>query len=61
MAADLTSDVSTHVETLYRNGITALKGAFPRDWVEQCREDMMAAFWDAIQRPGIWCAASSTT
>jgi hypothetical protein len=40
------------VEVLHRDGITALKGAFPREWVEQCREDMMTAFWEAIQRPG---------
>jgi len=45
-------DLSGYVGTLYRDGITALKGAFSREWVEQCREDMMAAFWDAIQRPG---------
>lgn len=44
--------MSADVETLYRDGITALKGAFSRDWVEQCREDMMTAFWEAIQRPG---------
>ena len=30
----------------------SLKGAFSRDWTKQMREDMMAAFWDAIQRPG---------
>jgi hypothetical protein len=46
------SDVSQDRETLYRDGITARKGAFSRDWVEQCREDMMTAFWEAIQRPG---------
>jgi hypothetical protein len=52
MSTGASSDVSNDVETLYRDGITALKGAFPRDWVEQCREDMMTAFWEAIQRPG---------
>ncbi|MFC0626475.1 phytanoyl-CoA dioxygenase family protein [Kribbella deserti] len=45
-------DVATDVEVLYRDGITALKGAFPREWVERLREDMMEAFWAAIQRPG---------
>jgi hypothetical protein len=45
-------DISTHVEELNRGGITALKGAFSREWVEQVRQDMMSAFWDAIQRPG---------
>jgi len=47
-----TFDLDGHVETLNRDGITALKGAFSRDWVEQLREDMMTAFWAAIQRPG---------
>ena len=28
------------------------KGAFSREWVEQLREDMMTAFWEALQRPG---------
>jgi hypothetical protein len=45
-------DVQANVETLYKDGITGLKGAFPREWVEQLREDMMTAFWAAIQRPG---------
>lgn len=52
MSTGPSSDVSKDVEALYRDGITALKGAFSRDWVEQCREDMMTAFWEAIQRPG---------
>ena len=43
-------DVKQHVDTLYRDGITALKGAFSRDWAEAMREDMMTAFWEAIQR-----------
>jgi hypothetical protein len=46
------ADTSEHVQVLYRDGITALKAAFSREWVEQCREDMMTAFWAAIQRPG---------
>jgi hypothetical protein len=45
-------DVAAHLETLHRDGITALRGAFSPDWVEQLREDMMEAFWAAIQRPG---------
>jgi hypothetical protein len=40
------------VDTLYRDGIVAKKGAFSREWAEQMREDMMTAFWEAIQRPG---------
>jgi hypothetical protein len=45
-------DVPAHVETLYRDGVTAAKSIFSRDWVERMREDMMDAFWAAIQRPG---------
>jgi hypothetical protein len=44
-------DVSRDIDVLYRDGIVAKKSAFPRDWVEQLREDMMTAFWEAIQRP----------
>ncbi len=44
--------IAGNVETLNRDGIVALKGAFTRAWVEDMREDMMAAFWPAIQRPG---------
>ena len=43
---------TSEVETLYRDGIVGLKGAFARAWVEDMREDMMTAFWSAIQRPG---------
>jgi Phytanoyl-CoA dioxygenase (PhyH) len=43
---------SPDVETLYRDGVVAKQGAFPREWVERLREDMMTAFWKAIQRPG---------
>jgi hypothetical protein len=45
-------DLAAHLETLQRDGITGLKGAFPRDWAHAMREDMMTAFWAAIQRPG---------
>jgi hypothetical protein len=41
-----------HVEALYSDGVTALPGAFSRQWVEGVRQDMMTAFWSAIQRPG---------
>jgi len=40
------------VETLTRDGIVGRKGAFSRDFAEAMREDMMTAFWKAIQRPG---------
>ncbi|HYO93446.1 MAG TPA: phytanoyl-CoA dioxygenase family protein [Polyangiaceae bacterium] len=45
-------DITRYVDTLHADGITALQGAFPRAWVERMREDMMTAFWKAIQRPG---------
>lgn len=47
-AADVTEDV----RTLQRDGVVGKKRAFSRDFVEQLREDMMTAFWEAIQRPG---------
>ena len=46
------SELSPDFEALYRDGITSLKSAFSRDWAERMREDMMSAFWSAIQRPG---------
>jgi hypothetical protein len=51
-AASPTFDIVSHVDTLQRDGITGLKGAFSREWTDQMREDMMTAFWAAIQRPG---------
>jgi hypothetical protein len=44
--------VSEEVTILYRDGIVGKKAAFSKEWVEQLREDMMTAFWEAIQRPG---------
>jgi len=46
------ADVNEDVLTLQRDGIVAKKGAFSREWVERLREDMMTAFWEAIERPG---------
>ena len=40
------------VATLYRDGIVGHPGAFAPDWVDRLREDMMAAFDEAIRRPG---------
>ena len=54
----LTSPISTDggiggdVRTLHADGIVARKALFSRDWTEQLRQDMLAAFWEAIQRPG---------
>lgn len=44
--------VDMDVAALQRDGIVARQGAFPREWAEQMRQDMLAAFWEAIQRPG---------
>jgi hypothetical protein len=44
------SDVAAAVRTIYRDGITGRKDAFPRDWVEAMRKDMMAAFESARAR-----------
>ncbi len=40
------------LETLQRDGVVARQGAFSPEWAERMRENMMAAFWEAIQRPG---------
>lgn len=45
-------DLSGDVEILQRDGVVGRKGAFPRQWAETMREDIMTAFWEAIQRPG---------
>ncbi len=45
-------DVRADYETLIRDGGVGRKGAFSRAYAERMREDMMAAFWDSIQRPG---------
>jgi hypothetical protein len=37
---------------LYGDGIIGLKGAFSREWVAELREDVDAAFQDALRRPG---------
>jgi hypothetical protein len=39
-------------EALYTDGITARKGAFPRAWAQQLREDVDAAFEEARGREG---------
>src|SRR5437588_11185697 len=47
-----TDRLTEDVAALERDGIVGHKGAFSREWVERLREDMMTAFWEAIQRPG---------
>ncbi|HEX2597636.1 MAG TPA: hypothetical protein VHL05_02625, partial [Terriglobales bacterium] len=48
----LPDSIDSDIQTLQRDGIIARKGAFSREFIEQMREDMMTAFWQAIQRPG---------
>ena len=40
------------MDALRRDGITAQKGAFPRDWAQRMGEDIDVAFADARQRKG---------
>lgn len=47
-----TSNVSSEIETLYRDGIVGKKAAFSAAFADHMRDDMMTAFWSAIQRPG---------
>jgi hypothetical protein len=48
---DLGYDPEPHVRALYTDGITALKGAFSIEWVEQLGKDIEAAFEEAMSRP----------
>ena len=45
-------NIAQDTAALARDGITGLKGAFTREFATAMREDMMTAFWSAIQRPG---------
>jgi Phytanoyl-CoA dioxygenase (PhyH) len=47
-----TSNVTSDVVTLSRDGIVGKKSVFSADFADRMREDMMTAFWSAIQRPG---------
>jgi hypothetical protein len=46
------ANISSHVAAIYREGITALRSAFSRDWVAAMREDIDAAFAAAREQPG---------
>lgn len=48
----MTDPIARHLEMLHADGITALKGAFESASADRLRDDMMTAFWKAIQRPG---------
>lgn len=45
-------DIAAQAAQLGEDGIIGLKGAFSPEWADEMREDMMTAFWSAIQRPG---------
>src|SRR4051794_37622464 len=45
-------DTAAIMGGLYGEGIIGLKGAFGREWVQQLREDVDAAYRDALERPG---------
>ncbi|MGA4970435.1 phytanoyl-CoA dioxygenase family protein [Streptomyces pseudogriseolus] len=45
-------DVTADVEALYKDGITARKGAFTHEWADRLREDIEVAFDEARSRPG---------
>jgi hypothetical protein len=45
-------DLHHDVDQLYTTGITACGGAFSREFVDRVREDIDAAFAEAIRRPG---------
>ena len=45
-------DGATIMGGLYGDGIIALKGAFPRDWVQTMREEMDRLYEEALKRPG---------
>ena len=46
------NDIAADTAVLQRDGIVARKGAFERELIDAMRDDMMTAFWAAIQRPG---------
>jgi phytanoyl-CoA dioxygenase PhyH len=48
--ADSDYDTAAIVGDLYTDGITALKGAFSRDWVGELGQDVLAAFDEARSR-----------
>jgi hypothetical protein len=45
-------DIAAIMGALYGDGITALKGAFERGWVEELREDIDGLFAEALKYPG---------
>lgn len=52
VASSPAAKISADEAALYRDGITALRGAFPVAWAAAMREDIDAAFAAARTRPG---------
>lgn len=52
VASEMALEVASAVETLQRDGIAARRGAFTAEWADRMREDIEAAFEDALGRPG---------
>lgn len=45
-------DIAEIMGALYGDGFISLKSAFSREWTQQLHEDVLAAYEDALQRPG---------
>ena len=50
--ATSTYDIAGIMGGLYGDGIIGLKGAFSREWAAQLHEDVLAAYEEALKRPG---------
>lgn len=46
------ADAASTVRLLYQDGVDARKGLFPTAWADQLREDIEAAYVEALSRPG---------
>jgi len=52
-AADASAlDIKADLGTLQHDGVVGLKNGLSRPWAARLNDDMMTAFWEAIQRPG---------
>jgi len=45
-------DIAHIMGSIYGDGITALKGAFSREWAQQLHDDVMRLYYEALQWPG---------
>ena len=45
-------DIPEIMGAVYGNGITALKGAFSRDWAAQLNDEVVRLYAEALKRPG---------